>query len=109
MENIIKRLENYNPNSEKYKAQETSTLLNAKEVYKGWKRILFAFEIDIFPLPKQYPSCMADWERKLYKFITIFASIIWYLISIISTQRKSENIVTELNILKGQKEKQKII
>ena len=35
MENIIKRLENYNPNSEKYKAQETSTLLNAKEVYKG--------------------------------------------------------------------------
>ena len=36
--------------------QETSTLLNAKEFYKGRKMILFAFESDIFPLPKQYPS-----------------------------------------------------
>ena len=25
--------------------------------------ILIAFENDLFPLPKQYPSCMDDWEE----------------------------------------------
>ena len=53
MEDMIKRLENYNPCSEKYKTQKTSTLLNGKEFYKGRKMILIVFENDIFPLPKR--------------------------------------------------------
>ena len=61
MEDMNKRLENYNPNSEKYKAQKTSILLNAISFDKERKMILIALENDIFPLPKQYPSDMDDW------------------------------------------------
>ena len=43
------------PSGEKNKIQ-TSTLLNAKEFYKGRKMILFTFENGTFPFPKQYPS-----------------------------------------------------
>ena len=39
------------------------TLLNAKEFYKERKMILIAFENDVYPLPKQYPSSMDDWEE----------------------------------------------
>ena len=53
MEYMIKRSENYNPKSKKYKTQ----------FYKGRKMILIAFENDVFPLPKQYPSGMDDWEE----------------------------------------------
>ena len=34
---MIKRLENYNSNSEKYKTQKISILINAKKIYKGKK------------------------------------------------------------------------
>ena len=40
-----------------------NTVLNAKEFYKERKMILIAFENDLFPLPKQHPSCMDDWEE----------------------------------------------
>ena len=63
MEDMIKRLENYNPCSEKYKTQKTSTLLNGKEFYKGRKMIHIVFENDIFPLPKRYPSVMDNWKE----------------------------------------------
>ena len=59
MEDMIKRLENQN--SEIYKAQKASTLLNTKEFQKGRKMILIAIENDLFPLPKQYLSGMNDW------------------------------------------------
>ena len=49
---MIKRLENYNSNSEKYKTQKISTLRNATEFYKVRKMILIAFKNDLFPLPK---------------------------------------------------------
>ena len=61
MENII--VKNCNPKKEKHKAQKTSTLLNAREFYKGRRMILNAFEIGIFPLPEQYPLGMDDWEE----------------------------------------------
>ena len=54
MEHMIRTLENYNGTSEKYKTEKTSTLLNAKQFYKGRKMILIAFENNIFLLPKQF-------------------------------------------------------
>ena len=61
MEDMIRKLEYYRPSGEKYKIQ-TSTLLNAKEFYKGRKMILITFENGIFPFPKQYPS-ESDWKE----------------------------------------------
>ena len=61
MEDMIKRLENYNSNSEKYKTQKISILINEKKIYKGRKMILYAFKNSIFPMPKQYPSGMDVW------------------------------------------------
>ena len=74
MENIIRSLENYNPQKGKYKTIKASTLLlllHKKQVlfslpryfYKGRKMILSAFENCIFPLPKQYPSVMHGWRE----------------------------------------------
>ena len=54
MEHMIRTLENYNGTSEKYKTEKTSTLLNAKQFYKGREMILIAFENDIFLLTKQF-------------------------------------------------------
>ena len=51
---MIRKLENYNGTSEKYKTEKTSTLLNAKQFYKGREMILIAFENDIFLLAKQF-------------------------------------------------------
>ena len=62
MENIIVKLDYYSPKKEKFKVQRESTLLNAREFYKGRRMILAAFENSIYPLPKQYPSGMDDWE-----------------------------------------------
>ena len=62
MKDMIRKLDNYNANSEKYKTQKTNTLPNEREFYKERKMILIAFENDVCPLPKQYPSCMDDWE-----------------------------------------------
>ena len=64
MEDMIKKLENYRPNHDDYKIQKINILSNAREFYKERKMILFAFKDDIFPLPKQYPSGMDDWEEK---------------------------------------------
>ena len=44
MEEMIRSLENYNPNRGKYNIQKTNTLLNAREFYKGRKMIIIAFE-----------------------------------------------------------------
>ena len=38
MEDMMRKLENPNRNSEKYKAQKASTILNAKEFYKEKKK-----------------------------------------------------------------------
>ena len=51
MEDKITRLEYYNP-----KTQKESVLPNVREFYKGRKMVLIAFENNVFPLPKQYPS-----------------------------------------------------
>ena len=48
MEDMIKRLENYNSNSEKYKTQKISILINAKKIYKGKKWFLMHLKILYF-------------------------------------------------------------
>ena len=64
MEDEITRLYYYSPQKEKYKTLRESTLLNAREFYKGRKIILIEFENDIFPLAKQYPSkSIGDWKE----------------------------------------------
>ena len=64
MEDEITRLYYYSPKKEKYKTQRESALLHAREFYKGRKMILIAFENDIFPLAKQYPSeNIGDWKE----------------------------------------------
>ena len=110
MEDKIKALENYNPKSEKYKTQRTSTLLNAKEFYKGRKMILIAFENDMFPLPKQYPSDMDDWEKDHIDSSQVLPKKSHTLLP--SSQRKEKagkekpkNIVNELNRLIVEKDK----
>ena len=60
---MIRSLENYNPNRGNYKIQKTSTLLNAREFYKGRKMIIIEFENGIFSLPRKYPSGMDDWKE----------------------------------------------
>ena len=60
---MIRSLEIYNPSGEKNKTQKTSTLLNAKELYKGRRIIIIAFENGTFPLPRQYPSGIDNWKE----------------------------------------------
>ena len=61
---MIAKLEYYNPKKEKFKTRKESVLLNATEFYKGRKIILIAFENNVFPLPKQYPSeNIGDWKE----------------------------------------------
>ena len=63
MENVIRRLDEYNPKKGKFKAQREITLLNAREFDKGGKMILIVFENDSFSLPKQYTSGMDGWKE----------------------------------------------
>ena len=64
MEDEIKRLEDYYPKKEKFRTQKENILHNTREFYKGRKMILVAFENNVFPLPKQYPSKNADdWKE----------------------------------------------
>ena len=63
LENMLIKLDEYSPNKEKYKTLKTSTLLNARELYKGRKMIIHAFENDIFSLPKQPLSGLSDWDK----------------------------------------------
>ena len=51
---MIRSLKNYNPRRKKYKTQKTSTLLNTKELYKGRRMIVIAFENGTFPLLCQW-------------------------------------------------------
>ena len=41
---MIKKLNDYNPNKEKYKTEKTNNLSHAIKVYKGRKIILIAFQ-----------------------------------------------------------------
>ena len=47
MDDMIIKLDYYSPKKEKYEAQRESILLNSRELYKGRKIILIAFENDI--------------------------------------------------------------
>ena len=61
---MIVKLDYYNPKKEEFKTQKESVLLNAREFCKGRKMILIAFENNLFPLPKQYPSeNIDDWKE----------------------------------------------
>ena len=64
MEYIIIKLEDYKPKKKEIKTQKDVVLPNAIEFYKGRKMILIAFENNVFPLPKQYPSAnVNDWKE----------------------------------------------
>ena len=63
MEYMIRKLDSYNSNRDKYKIQRTSSLLNSTKFYKERKMILIAFENGIFSLLFQHPSSMVDWEE----------------------------------------------
>ena len=62
-ENIIVKLDCYDSKKEKFKAHKESTLLNAREFYKGKRMIFNGFKNIVFPLPKQYSLGMDDWEE----------------------------------------------
>ena len=40
-------------------------LLNARELYKGRREILIAFEKNMFPLPKPYVFCENEWKKEI--------------------------------------------
>ena len=52
MENMLEKFINYNQVKNVYKNQKSNILLNAKEFYKGTRKVIIAFEENIFPLPK---------------------------------------------------------
>ena len=45
---------NYNPVKDVYKNQKRNILLNAKEFYRGRKKVLIAFGENLFPLLKPF-------------------------------------------------------
>ena len=47
-----------------YIYKKVNTLLKAKDIYKGRKEILIAFEENIFPLPKPYVFGENEWKEK---------------------------------------------
>ena len=72
--------------------------------------ILIAFENDMFPLPKQYPSDMDDWEKDHIDSSQVLPKKSHTLLP--SSQRKEKagkekpkNIVNELNRLIVEKDK----
>ena len=54
MENMLESFIDYNPIKNVYKNKKTNVLLNAREFYKGRRKVLIAFEENMFPLPKPY-------------------------------------------------------
>ena len=44
MENMLENFVNYKPVKDTYKNKKTNVLLNAREFYKGRRKILIAFE-----------------------------------------------------------------
>ena len=63
MKDMIRRLDEYKPRNEKFKAQKERTLLNAREFYKGRIMIPIAFQNGTVPLPRQHPSGMHGWKE----------------------------------------------
>ena len=47
-----------------YIYKKVNTLLKAKDIYKGRKEILIAFEENIFPLRKPYVFGENEWKEK---------------------------------------------
>ena len=54
----------YNPIKNVYKNKKTNVLLNAREFYKGRRKVLIAFEENMFPLPKPYMFRKNKWKEK---------------------------------------------
>ena len=64
MENMLENFVNYKPVKDTYKNKKTNVLLNAREFYKGRRKILIAFEENMFPLPQPYVFGKNEWEEK---------------------------------------------
>ena len=46
-----------------YKNQKSNILLNAREFYKGRKKVIIVFEENMFPLPKPYVFGENEWKE----------------------------------------------
>ena len=89
---MIKRLDEYNTKREKFKEQRESTLLNAKDFYKGGTIILIAFQNGTFPLLKQYSSGMNDWEEDELYSPYILPNEASILLPSVEIEKKTEKI-----------------
>ena len=54
MENMLEKFIDYNPVKNVNKNQKSNILLNAREFYKGRRKVITAFEKNMFPQPKPY-------------------------------------------------------
>ena len=73
--------------------------------FKGIKMILIAFENDMFPLPRQYPSGKDDWEDDETDSLKFLPKESDTLLSLFQRKEKSKNTVSELNRLVAEKDK----
>ena len=64
MENMLESFIDYNSIKNIYKSKKVNTLLNARELCKGRREILIAFEEDMFPLPKLYVFGENEWKER---------------------------------------------
>ena len=64
MENMLESFIDYNSIKNIYKSKKVNTLLNTRELYKGRREILIAFEEDMFPLPKLYVFGENEWKER---------------------------------------------
>ena len=64
MENMLESFIDYNPIKNVYKNKKTNVLLKAREFYKGRRKVLIAFEENMFPLPKPHVFRKNKWKEK---------------------------------------------
>ena len=64
MENMLENFVNYNLIKDVYENKKDNILLNARELYKGRREVIIAFEEDMFPLPKQYIFGENEWKER---------------------------------------------
>ena len=64
MKNMLEHFINYNLIKNGYKNQKANVLLNAREFYKGRRKMLIAFKENMFSLPKPYVFGKNEWKER---------------------------------------------
>ena len=62
MENILESFIDHNSIKNVNQNKKANVLSNARDLYKGQREILIAFEENIFPLPKSYVLGENKWK-----------------------------------------------